>query len=357
MRKNNFYNNLKQKVKDSKYNFSGNLLYHLIAPLVIIVLGLILALAINFNLGLDFKGGTVATVVVSEDLNISQNYNDIKNKLDEVLKGNNIDGLIYQKVETSYYGNAITVKFEKISDELKETLKADLISSFYPTIEDENDLEIFVKVDNFGANVPNGVVLSTALAILVMIVAVFIYVASRFGISAGFVSGMVCILNLITLVGILAITRVKLDISIVSAFVFTGMYSLICSTILFGKVNENFKKEIYAKFTNNQIANVSVKDVFVVNTSLAIFLLLFAFFMGIVPTTVVRNTSLPLMLGVLISYYSSMFITPGLWSKTYIKRKKKEKEKIEDNNKTTKSLTQEEIIKEPDVIVETEAKE
>ena len=325
--------------------------------LVIIVLGLILALTINFNLGLDFKGGTVATVVVDEDISVSQNYKDVKDKIDEVLNKNKIDGLIYQKVETSYYGNAITVKFDRISDELKETLREDLISSFYPTIEDENDLEIFVKVDNFDANVPSGVVLSTALAILVMIIAVFIYIASRFGISAGFVSGMICILDLITLIGLLAITRIQLDISIVSAFVFTAMYSLICSTILFGKVNENSKKEVYAKYSNNQIINVSVKDVLVVNTSLAIFLLLVAFFMGIVPTTIVRNTSLPIMLGVLIAYYSSMFVTPGLWSRTYIKRRRKEKVKTEDDNKPTKNLTQEEVVKEPDVIVETEAKE
>ncbi len=357
MKKNNFYKNLKQKVKNSNYNFSGNFLYHLIAPLVIIVLGLILALTINFNLGLDFKGGTVATVVVDEDISVSQNYKDVKDKIDEVLNKNKIDGLIYQKVETSYYGNAITVKFDRISDELKETLREDLISSFYPTIEDENDLEIFVKVDNFDANVPSGVVLSTALAILVMIIAVFIYIASRFGISAGFVSGMICILDLITLIGLLAITRIQLDISIVSAFVFTAMYSLICSTILFEKVNENSKKEVYAKYSNNQIINVSVKDVLVVNTSLAIFLLLVAFFMGIVPTTIVRNTSLPIMLGVLIAYYSSMFVTPGLWSRTYIKRRRKEKVKTEDDNKPTKNLTQEEVIKEPDVIVETEAKE
>ncbi len=357
MKKNSLYNNLKQKVKNSNYNFSGNFLYHLIAPLVIIVLGLILGLSINFNLGLDFKGGTVATVVVSEDISVSENYKNVKTKIDNVLNKNDVDGLIYQKVETSYYGNAVTVKFNRVSDELKETLRNDLIESFYSTIEDENELQIFVKVDNFDANVPSGVILSTALAILVMIIAVFIYIASRFGISAGFVSGMICILDLITLVGLIAITRIQLDISIMSAFVLTAMYSLICSAILFSKVNENFKKEIYAKYTNAQIVNISVKDVLVVNTSLAIFLLLIAFFMGIVPTTIVRNTSLPVMLGVLISYYSSMFITPGLWSRTYIKRRRKEKVKTEDNNKTTKNLTQEEIIKEPDVIVETEAKE
>ena len=87
---------LRTKMENSKYSFAQNFWYHLIAPAFIVVLALILGLCFNFNLGLDFRGGTVATVVVEEDLSVDKNYNDVKTKLDKVLSDNNIDGLVYQ---------------------------------------------------------------------------------------------------------------------------------------------------------------------------------------------------------------------------------------------------------------------
>ena len=185
--KNNFITKIKDNVKNTKYNFSKNLFYHLIAPMVIAVVGLILVLCLNFNLGIDFKGGTVATVVVEQDLNDAKVYNDTKAQLDKVLKDNKVCGLVYQRVETNYHGNAISVKFEGISDELRDTIREDLIQSFHADAT-EADKEIFVKVDNFEASVDAGIVLSTALAVLIAIICAMIYVWIRFGVSAGFVT-------------------------------------------------------------------------------------------------------------------------------------------------------------------------
>lgn len=356
MKRTNLYSKLKQKIKNSKYDFCGNFLYHIIVPLFIVVLGCILAFTINLNLGLDFKGGTLATVVVENDIFVDENYYQVKNKLDDILNENNIKGLIYQKVETSYYGSAITVKFDRITNEQSKNLRNDLINGFYPDETDESELEIFVKVDNFSKNVSDGVLLSTALAILVMIVVATVYICARFGISAGFVSGIVSLFNLITLLGLLSITRVEINISTVIAFVFTAVYSILSSMMLVSKVNENINKEVFAKNSNSQIMNYTIKDVFVSNTLTAIFMFLIAFLLGVVPTFVVRSASLPVVFGVLISYYSSMFIAGGLWSNTYIKRKVKQKQEIEDK-KMGKEVSQEDLEKTPEVIVETEAKE
>lgn len=353
--KNNFYTKFKSKIKNTNYGFSQNFFYHLIAPLLIVVLGLILALCLNFNLGLDFKGGSVATVVVEQDINVSDNYKEVKKKLDGVLEKNKINGLIYQVAETNYYGNAITVKFNTISDELKETLRNDLITEFHPTAS-VSDAEIFVKVDNFSANVDSGVILSAALAIMVTIAVVMIYISARFGISAGFISLIMCLFDLIVLSALLAITRVSLEISFITGFALTCVYSLFCSLGLVSKINEISKMDKYSKATNAELVNVAVKECFRKNTIFAFFILVMALLIGVVPTSAVRSASLPVLLGVVTVYLSSMFITPGLWSRTYIKRKTK-KAKEQKQVVVEEKIAEEDITKAPEVIVETEAKE
>ena len=74
-------NNFANKIKNIDYNFSKNLLKHLVLPAVAVVLAVVFIFCFNFNLGIDFNGGTVATVVFEQDLNDSNNYKTLKNEI------------------------------------------------------------------------------------------------------------------------------------------------------------------------------------------------------------------------------------------------------------------------------------
>jgi len=356
--KNNFYSNLKNKIKNTKYDFAKNFWYHLICPLVIVVLGVVLALCVNFNLGIDFKGGTVATVVVQDqDLDDAKVYKNTKTELDKVLKNNEVCGLVYQKVETQYHGNAITVKFERISDELKEKLRNDLIIAFHSD-KTESDQLNFVKVDNFEKSVDNGVMLSTALGVLIAIVCVTIYLWLRFGVSAGFITLIMALLDNLLLMSTLAVTRVRLETGTMAGFGFVTIFSIVLSAMFFSRMNDNIKQEKYAKSTKYELANETAKSGIVINMLISLFLLILALMLDVVPVYMISSTSLPLMLAVLIPFLTSMYVTPGLWARTYLKRKLKKSDK--DDKKVVveePKLTEEDITKAPEVIVETEAKE
>ena len=51
---------------------------HLILPAVAVILAVVFMFCFNFNLGIDFNGGTVATVVFEQDLNEGNNYKNLK---------------------------------------------------------------------------------------------------------------------------------------------------------------------------------------------------------------------------------------------------------------------------------------
>ena len=151
-------NILKYKAKNCKYNFSKNLLYHFIVPCVAIIIGIVLMCTVGFNYGLDFNGGINAIVVV-EDLRIDNNYYETQKVISEILDKHNVSGEVYQLVETNYYGDAISVKFEAPVDDkyqinqLVVLLEQELVSQFYPDLTDKTELENMVHVDTFKGSV------------------------------------------------------------------------------------------------------------------------------------------------------------------------------------------------------------
>ena len=82
-------NVLKLKAKNCKYNFSKNLIYHFILPVVAIIVGVVLMCTLGFNYGLDFNGGVNAIVVV-EDIKTDNNYDKAQEAIYEILYKHNV---------------------------------------------------------------------------------------------------------------------------------------------------------------------------------------------------------------------------------------------------------------------------
>ena len=357
-------NILKYKAKNCKYNFSKNLLYHFIVPCVAIIIGIVLMCTVGFNYGLDFNGGINAIVVV-EDLRIDNNYYETQKVISEILDKHNVSGEVYQLVETNYYGDAISVKFEAPVDDkyqinqLVVLLEQELVSQFYPDLTDKTELENMVHVDTFKGSVSSAVLLSSLLAIVIAVVGGFVYLSARYGIAAGMTSLCVAFIDIVAMLAWTLISRVNVESTLIISAAFTAMYSFIASTILFARNKENLAKEKYSKLNNKEMANQSVKDVMFKNTVLALFMLVATLLLGVIPTYMVRRMSVPMMLGCFCVYYSSMLITPGLWALTHIRKVKKQKVDKEPKQEIVveeEPLTQEDIENAPEVIVETEAK-
>ena len=349
-----------KRIKNTNYNFSKNFFYHLIVPCIAILVGIILLFTVGVNKGIDFAGGTTATVVV-ENIEKDNNYSKAKEKLDTVLNNYKISGEVYQLVETNRYGYAISVSFENIDCEelelFREDLKDKLANAFYPNLTNEDELNNFIKVSTYGNNTSNSFIVSSALALLCAVVAAFIYVAIRFGLSAGITSLSIAILDILATLGWVLITRVNVESTVMIALMFTCVYSMLASVLFFSKVKSNLAKEKYAKASNIVLANQSVKQTILTNTLLLILFLVSALLLGAIPTYMVRRMSIPVMIGGFVVYYSSTLLTPGLWALTHIRKTKKQKQVKEKEVQVAEEEQFRELEDAPEVIVETEAKE
>ena len=102
-----------EKIENSKFSYTKNLKYFIIAPLFILVAGIVLLCTLGFNLSFDFTGGTSMTVftnfnnandsVVFEDENMASfnlenddEYQAACEKIEKVLNSFDLSASSYQ---------------------------------------------------------------------------------------------------------------------------------------------------------------------------------------------------------------------------------------------------------------------
>lgn len=357
----NSISKLKNKIKNTKYNFSKNLVYHLILPLLAIITSIVLVFTVGFNKGVDFQGASVVNVVV-EDSNLHNNdeYKVAKEKVNKVLEANKVEILTYQISDTNYYGDAITVKFENAKyteEELKdlhEAIKTQLIQEFNI---DTIDQDTFVTVESFEGSDLQATIVYAVLGILISLLLVLVYTFVRFGFGNAMLMLAVNIFDILMTIAWSLIIRVRIEAAFVSVVVTVMVISMLYSLLFFTKTKENLSLQKYEKLNNKEIANQSVKDNISKLTLLTFILLLGAFMMGVVPFDSLNSMSSSLFIGVVVCVYSSVMLLPGVWALTHVRKAPTKREKKEDNQVVVeKENSINEIDNQPEVIVETEAK-
>lgn len=351
-------------IENSKFDYCKNLKWIIIAPLVLIFVGIILLSTIGFNLGLDFTGGSVLTVYSNNggeilqgdgvtpakkyDLSKDSDYNQFKREIENVLKSCGIGGnFVFQTTTIDIDdlgvsdGEAVLVKYQNIdgatSEQITEKnleIKDALLEKFGYDIE----------VDYEKAVVLGGVITPTAsqellmkafIAMLVAMLLILIYIIFRFELTSGFAAILALFHDLLVVTSLMLIFRITINSSFIAAIVTILGYSINNTIIIFDRIRENIRSGVYEKASNSTIANISVKETMTrsVYTTLTTFITIAL--VAIIGVSDIRDFALPIVFGILAGFYSSVFITPGLWAMAYRGSKKakiktpKDKEKYE----------------------------
>lgn len=332
-------------ISQSKFDYCKNLKWFLIAPLVIVLVGIILLFTVGFNLGLDFTGGTVIKVYGNEQgiienatqykVGKNSDFNAMKAKINEVLAKHNlkIDSARTSSIEVNgVEGGAIEIRYQNVKNatgseiaELNKLIRSDLQEAFGYTSES-------VEVDYSSAISAPEVVTATAssellmnafIAMLVAIVLILIYIAIRFEITSGLAAILALFHDLLVMTSCVLIFRITINSSFIAALVTILGYSINNTIIIFDRIRENAKSGNYDKASNVAVANASVRQTMTrsVFTTLTTFVTIAM--VAIIGVADIREFAVPILIGILAGFYSSVFITPGLWSIAYRPRKKK----------------------------------
>jgi|TARA_B110000046_G_scaffold181753_1_gene214478 preprotein translocase subunit SecF len=246
----------------------------------------------GLNYGVDFKGGTLLEIRISDN-NIK--IQDIRSSLRTADLGD---------VSVKRFGQEgdFLVKFEKNSNKNEK-----FISELKTYISGKIGSDInFRRVESVGPKVSSELLKQGITAIALSLAAMLFYIWVRFEWQFSLGSIIALFHDVIITLGIFSILSLEVNLSIVAAVLTIVGYSMNDTVVIYDRIRENLLK--YSKINTNEIANISVNETLsrTVITSLTTLLALGSIF--ILGGEILKGFSFAMILGVIIGTYSSIFV-------------------------------------------------
>lgn len=340
-------------INNSKFDYCKNLKWFLIAPVVIVIIGIILLFTVGFNLGLDFTGGSVIKIyansegIITEseqyDLNKDSDYNEIYDKIQSVLDEYGLKINVFRTSTINIEdinvvdGAAVEVRYQNISGatgseiaetnkEIREKLRESFGYKYFSLEKDYSNAISAAEVTT--ATASSELLMNAFIAMIVAIALILIYVAVRFEITSGLAAILALFHDLLIMTSCVLIFRITINSSFVAALVTILGYSINNTIIIFDRIRENIKTGKYDKSSNAVIANDSVKHTMSRSIFTTLTTVITIALVAIIGVSDIREFAVPILIGIIAGFYSSVFVTPGLWAIAYRKPKKKKKATI-----------------------------
>jgi preprotein translocase subunit SecF len=280
----------------------------------IIVLFSVAALAWNgLHWGLDFTGGTQIEVTYEQAVNIQS----IRNALGHAG---------FHDAQVIRYGSADDVLISIAPRlDLEQAALVEKIMQVLPGATKQ-------RVDFVGPQVGAELATKGALAIVVSILCIMLYIALRFEARLAVSSVIALIHDPILILGIFAYFGLEFDLKALAGLLAVIGYSLNDTIVVFDRVRENFVK--MRRATPLDVMNQSINQTLsrtIMTSVLTLFVVIALFVYG---GETIRGFALALIVGIVVGTYSSIYIagacaiSMGLNRNDFIKPPKKDHELI-----------------------------
>lgn len=270
--------------------------------LIVIAIGIFTMATKGLEYGLDFKGGTIV------EINLGQDFN--KQDVDNIIK----------KYSSDFQSNKVDNKSISIK---AATLSNNDVSSIVKSVKTKYKKSSLVDQENIGAVIGKETRVKALEAVIVAIIAMFIYIGIRFELSFGIAAIISLTHNVLVMLSVYAVLRVSIDSSFIAAALTVIGYSVHDTIVVFDRIREN------QKYMRGQepivVADASVTQTLArsINTVLTVVITLTSVYI-LVPS--VRVFSEPILIGIITGCYSSICIASPCWviiKKHMLRNKKK----------------------------------
>ena len=272
--------------------------------LILVLIGLGSMIFRGFNVGVEFKGGSIFNVSAPANVDVAatRSYVDSLGVKDAIV----------QTVKTSTGATKIRVETEPLS-EAERTKIGDALAKRFGV---NPDTQLDIK--SVGASWGRQITKKALQGLVVFLIAVVIYISIRFEPKMAAAAIIALIHDLILAAGVYSVTGFVITPSTVIALLTVLGYSLYDTIVVFDKVEENTRGiERQASMTYGEAAELAVNQTFMrsINTSLIALLpvsgLLFvgALLLG---AGTLKDLALALFVGLASGAYSSLFLATPL---------------------------------------------
>lgn len=305
----------------SSMPIAKNWKFWIIAPIVILVVAVVLIAALGsqigytnaINIGIDFEGGTLVTVTIGQDAIDNYDYH-----VDRITSAIEKHGVVVSYVQLQEAQNvnetSISFRYKNIStndDEisaLNEVIREELNNSLYAEIKDN------VTYESIGATAAQDLLSKSGIALAISLALILIYIIIRFTPASGIAAILALIHDVVIMFCLSVICRVQINQSFVAAIITIIAYSINNTIIIFDRCRENVKplkgqKDIpYAEIGDQSVRENMRRSVFTTCTTMVTVI-----FLAIFGSDTIREFCVPIILGLVAGFYSSVLLATPLW--------------------------------------------
>ncbi len=282
---------LKLVSDDTNYNFVGARRFTFIFS-AFLLLASIAAFSVNgLNFGIDFRGGILIEVQTDGSVGVGE----VRTRLQNLDLG---------EVQIQEFGapDDILIRVQRQDGDEAEQLAA--IGTIQASIA---DIVVEERRTEFvGPTVGGELVKAALLAVSLAIGAILIYIWFRFEWQFGVGAVIALIHDVVTTIGLFAITQLEFNLATVAAILTIAGYSINDTVVIYDRVREMLRryKKLGIADLLNLAANATLARTVMTSVTTLLALIALAFLGG----SIIRDFALAMIWGVFVGTYSSVFI-------------------------------------------------
>jgi preprotein translocase subunit SecF len=279
------------------------------AVLVILSIGSTVTMGLNF--GIDFKGGTTirAESIVAVDVAA------YRAAIEPLGLG---DISIAEVFDPSFRADQHVAQIRIQAQEGQESVASDVVLKLEAALQDVAPGITFPSVESVGPKVSGELIQSAALAVVIAIAVVLIYIWLRFEwqFAVGAVGALVH--DIVLTIGVFSALQIKFDLAIIAALLTIVGYSLNDTVVVFDRVRENLRR--YKQKNLSELLNQSINETLSRTAMTSVTTLLALISLFALGGDVIRGFVFAMIWGVVVGTYSSVFVASSTLLRLGVKR-------------------------------------
>ena len=266
----------------------------LVLSIIATIASLVLVGVRGLNLGVDFVGGQMIRTTFSQPVDVEQ------------LRGR-VGGLGLGEASIQEFGGPRTYQIRLPRPEGGEAAANRAASQVRAMLTAQYPGARIDSVETVSGKVSEELATDGALAIILAMLGIAIYIWVRFEWQFGVGALITLFHDVAMILGFFALTQLQVDLNIVAAFLAVVGYSLNDTVVIYDRIRENLRK--YRKMAIVPLLNLSLNETLsrTIVTSLSIMLALAVLFL--LGPDVIFGLTLAILLGTFIGTYSSIYIS------------------------------------------------
>ncbi|WP_300058351.1 protein translocase subunit SecF [uncultured Roseobacter sp.] len=253
----------------------------------------------GLNFGIDFRGGT--TIRTESPLPV-----EIGVYRDAIAVLELGDVSITEVFDPTFDADQNVAMIRIQAQEGQESVTPEVIAAVEGALQTVRPDIKFVSVESVGPKVSGELIQTAAIAVVLAIGAVLIYIWLRFEWQFALGAVLALVHDVILTIGVFSELQIRFDLAIIAALLTIVGYSLNDTVVVFDRVRENLRK--YKKRPLAEVLNISINETLsrTFMTSVTTLLALIALF--VLGGDVIRGFVFAMIWGVIVGTYSSIFV-------------------------------------------------